>query len=106
VFQASPEAADLIRWFNYGLSLMFIFNGMTFVTNAMFNNLGAPKVSTIFNVSKATVFTIPFVWVGAQMGGAPGILAGQAVGAIVVALAGWYWCRRLIARLSETDGLT
>jgi putative MATE family efflux protein len=101
VFQASPESAELIRWFNYGLSLMFVFNGMTFVTNALFNNLGAPKISTVFNVSKATVFTIPFVWVGAQLGGAPGILVGQALGAVIVALAGWYWCRKLIGTLGE-----
>ncbi len=99
-FQASEDAAQLIRWFTYGVSLMFIFNGITFATNALFNNLGAPKVSTVFNVAKATIFTIPFVWFGAQWGGAPGILVGQAVGAIAVALAGWFWCRRYIAQLA------
>lgn len=99
VFQASDDAATLIRWFTYGVSLMFIFNGITFATNALFNNLGAPKASTVFNVAKATLFTIPFVWVGAQVGGAPGILVGQGIGAVVIALAGWYWCRRLIQRL-------
>lgn len=102
LFQASEAAAELIRWFTLGLSLMYVFNGITFVTNALFNNLGAPRVSTVFNVAKATVFTIPFVWAGAAIGGPPGILAGQASGAVLVALAGWLWCRQLIQRLQES----
>jgi putative MATE family efflux protein len=99
VFQASDSAANLIRWFTYGLSLTFIFNGITFATNALFNNLGAPKLATVFNVAKATLFTIPFVWLGAKWGGAPGILIGQSLGAVVIAIAGWVWCRRLINNL-------
>lgn len=100
VFQASDQAAELIRWFTYGLSLVFIFNGMTFVTNALFNNLGAPRTSTVFNVAKATVFTIPFVWLGSEFGGAPGALAGQGAGAVLVALGGYYWCRRHLVKLT------
>lgn len=99
-FQASEQAAELIRWFTYGLSLMFIFNGATFVTNALFNNLGAPKVATVFNVAKATLFTIPFVWVGARLGDAPGVLVGQAIGSVIIAVLGWAWCRRYLNRLS------
>ncbi|MFC1747956.1 MATE family efflux transporter [Pseudomonadota bacterium] len=99
LFQASPDAAELIRWFTYGLSLMFIFHGFTFVTNALFNNLGAPKTATLFNIAKVTIFTMPFVWVGAQLGEAPGVLIGQAVGAVIISFAGWYWCARRISRL-------
>jgi Na+-driven multidrug efflux pump len=81
-----------------------VFNGITFVTNALFNNLGAPKTSTLFNVLKATAFTVPFVWLGAQWFGAPGVLIGQGLGSAMIALAGWYWCRRYVNRLSrETD---
>lgn len=102
VFQVSDDAAVLVRWFTYGLSLTFIFNGLTFVTNALFNNLGAPKVSSVFNIAKATLFTVPFVWLGARIGGAPGILIGQSLGAVLIALAGLYWCRRLVNGLSNS----
>ncbi|WP_037340356.1 MATE family efflux transporter [Saccharospirillum impatiens] len=98
-FQASPQAAELIRWFTLGLSAIFVFNGITFVTNALFNNLGAPKTSTLFNVLKATVFTVPFVWAGARWFGAPGALIGQGLGSAMIALAGWYWCRRYVGGL-------
>lgn len=103
VFSASAEAAELIRWFTLGLSLVFIFNGITFATNALFNNLGAAKVSTLFNVAKATVFTIPFVWLGAKLGDAPGVLVGQAIGSVVIALAGWYWCAQFISKLEREN---
>lgn len=100
LFQASGEAAQLIRWFTLGLSAVYLFNGITFVTNAMFNNLGAPKTSTFFNIMKATVFTVPFVWAGAALMSAPGVLIGQAIGSILIALAGWFWCRRWITGLA------
>ncbi|WP_051207800.1 MATE family efflux transporter [Saccharospirillum impatiens] len=98
-FQASAQAAELIRWFTLGLSAVFVFNGITFVTNALFNNLGAPKTSTLFNVLKATLFTVPFVWLGARWLGAPGVLIGQGLGSAIIALAGWYWCRRYLGNL-------
>lgn len=103
VFQASEQSAELIRWFTYGLSLMFVFNGMTFVTNALFNNLGAPRVSAVFNIAKATIFTIPFVWFGSQVGGAPGVLIGQAIGAVFIAILGWIWCLKFLRTLASDD---
>ncbi len=101
LFRATPAAAELIYWFTYGLSLMFVFHGITFATNALFNNLGSPRTSTVFNVSKVTVFTVPFVWLGAQLAGAPGVLIGQALGAVIIALAGGYWCYRCIGQLEQ-----
>lgn len=98
-FQASDQAAELIRWFTFGLSTVFVFNGITFVTNALFNNLGAPKTATLFNVLKATAFTMPFVWVGAAWLDAPGVLIGQLLGSVMIAAAGLYWCHRWIRRL-------
>lgn len=100
-FQASEGAAELVRWFTYGVSLMFIFNGFTFVTNALFNNLGTPKTATLFNVAKVTVFTMPFAWAGALLAAAPGVLLGQAVGAVIIGLMGWYWCARWIRKLPK-----
>lgn len=103
VFQASDQSATLIRWFTLGLSGVFVFNGITFATNALFNNLGAPRTSTLFNVLKATVFTVPFVWVGALWMGAIGVLIGQALGSVLIALAGLYRCRRWLGQLATPE---
>ncbi|BCE03106.1 MATE family efflux transporter [Marinicellulosiphila megalodicopiae] len=88
VFEISDESKPLVKWFCFGLSTVFVFNGITFVTNAMFNNLGAAKWATIFNFAKATIFTIPFVSVGAHYGGPVGIFIGLYIGAIIIALLG------------------
>ena len=38
--------------------------------------LGYPTYSTVFNWGRATLGTIPFVWAGAQVWGAEGVIAG------------------------------
>jgi len=101
MFQAEGDAASLIYLFCYGLSLIFIFNGITFATNALFNNIDAPALATLLNFLKATVFTVPFVWVGSQWYGAKGIYVGLTVGALLVALLGWYLAYKHIKALAS-----
>ena len=107
-FQAQGQEANLIRWFCYGLSAVYIFNGMTFVTNALFNNLGVAHYATQFNFGKATIGTIPFVYFGAQLAGPLGMYWGLLIGASLVAVLGlWvnYWhINRLPLKTSVADG--
>lgn len=99
-FHAEGLAADIIRWFCYGFSLTFFFNGITFVCNALLNNLHAAHVATQFNFAKATLGTMPFVYFGAQWGGPIGIFWGALIGAIVIAAIGAWYTRRHIITLS------
>jgi len=99
-FEVAPESQTLILWFCFGLSTVFVFNGITFVTNAMFNNLDAAKWATIFNFAKATVFTIPFVSFGAKFGGPVGIFVGLYIGSVIVAGLG-LWKNYLVIRALE-----
>lgn len=90
LFHASGDAALLIRWFCYGLSIMFVFNGITFATNALFNNLHVASWATVLNFLKATVFTMPFVYLGALWFGVIGVYGGLFLGAAIVALLGLF----------------
>jgi len=99
LFNASDEANDLVYLFCNGISLMFIFNGLTFTTNALFNNLGVAHYATVMNFLKATVGTIPFVYFGIQWGGPEGAFWGMFVGTMVMGLAGWLLALRLLKRL-------
>lgn len=101
-FQASGDAEKLILWFCYGLSAMFFFNGITFLTNALFNNLKAAQYATFFNFLRATVFTMPFALLGAKWGGPVGIYVGLFVGATLVAGLGLWVAYRKIDRLQLT----
>ncbi len=44
VFSASPEAAELIRFYCAWLAPAFMFNGTLFAANASFNNLSHPHL--------------------------------------------------------------
>ena len=100
-FKAEGDAALLIQWFCFGISTMFIFNGMTFVTNAMFNNLNAATLATTFNFSKATIGTIPFAYFGAKLYGPLGVYVGTYIGAVLIALIGLIFAYWHINRLEQ-----
>ncbi len=82
-FNATPGATAVIITFAEGVSLSFIFISALFVANAAFNNLGRPLWATISNWGRATIGTLPLVWLGNHYFGVPGILWGQAIGGIV-----------------------
>ncbi len=82
IFDASGDAAELVRFFCLFVAGSFLFNGALFVANAAFNNLGYPLYATFFNWGRATLGVIPFVYVG-QSFGPLGVLAGWGLGAVV-----------------------
>ena len=101
-FQASGETADLILLFCYGLAPLFFFLGMLFVTNAVLNTLGRATTSTALNWGRATIGTVPFVWVGGNLGGASGVLIGWMLGGIAFGLLAAWYCGRYIDQLRAT----
>ncbi|MEO1563173.1 MAG: MATE family efflux transporter [Pseudomonadota bacterium] len=102
-FGAEGEARDLVFLFCGPLSLAWFFNAVIFVGNASFNNLGHPFYSTWINWGRNTIGTIPFVWVGALWFGAEGVLAGQMVGGVFIALVSWWLARRLFRQIELED---
>jgi len=96
LFGAKGLTRDLVYLFCGPLSLLFFFNGAIFVANSACNNLGAPFQSTLINWGRHTLGTVPFaLWLGA-IGGAPGVLVGQAVGGVLFGgLAVWLALRTI-----------
>jgi Na+-driven multidrug efflux pump len=99
LFGASGEGAELIRFFCIYVAPSWIMVSWLFVANAAFNNLGFPTWSTVFNWGRATVGTMPFVWFGAQFG-APGVIAGQALGALAFGVGAVIVCFTVVNRLA------
>jgi len=78
---------DLVYLFCGPLALLWFFNGMIFVGNAVCNNLGRPFWSTLVNWGRHTVGTIPLaLWLSGTWG-AEGVLIGQAIGGVIFGLA-------------------
>jgi len=86
LFSVEGLARDLVYLFCGPLALMWFFNGLLFIANASFNNLGHPFYSTVLNWGRHTLGTIPLVMLGAWLFDAPGVLIGQAVGGLIFGL--------------------
>ena len=99
-FSATGPSADMIRAFCIWVVPLTSFLGALFVANAAFNNLGHPMRATFFNVSKATIGTVPFAYFGAQYYGPEGALVAQAVGSMVIGIAAVYVCFRTISAIT------
>ena len=103
VFDAQGLTRDLIFLFCGPLSLAWIFNGVIFIGNAAYNNLGHPFYSTWINWGRNTLGIIPFVYVGAQYWGAQGVLIGQMVGGIFVAIVSFFLARKLMKKAAKNQ---
>lgn len=100
-FLAKGQAAELIVLFSRWLSPLFVFLGMMFVANAVFNTLGRPHYSTMLNWGRATVGTVPFVAYGGSHWGAHGVLVGNMVGGILFGIVSVLLCYRTMSWLTE-----
>ncbi|MGA9410515.1 MAG: MATE family efflux transporter [Roseobacter sp.] len=104
LFQATGVTRELVFLFCGPLSLLFFFNGVLFVSNAAFNNLGHPFYSTFLNWGRNTVGMIPLVLLGSATLGAQGVLIGQALAGVIFGVLAWLLARRVIAKApEETD---
>jgi Na+-driven multidrug efflux pump len=97
LFSATGVTRDLIFLFCGPLTLLFFFNGVIFVSNAVCNNLGRPFWSTLVNWGRHTLGTIPLAVGLGQLYGAPGVLVGQALGGVVFGGLAWWLALRVIA---------
>lgn len=87
VFGLTAEGQGIVAFFCLFSAGSFMFLGALFVSNAAFNNLGAPLLSTGFNWGRATLGTIPFVWAGGRLMGPDGVILGQSLGAVAFGVA-------------------
>jgi len=103
-FSAQGETAALIRLFCSWLAASFLFTGALFVSNAAFNNLGFPLLSTLFNWGRATLGTIPLVTLGRPYG-PQGVLLGLAGGSLVFGVAAVVTAFRVVGRMPAGEAV-
>ncbi len=104
VFGLTAEGQGIVSFFCLVSAGSFMFLGALFVSNAAFNNLGAPLLSTVFNWGRATLGTIPFVWAGGRLMGPDGVILGQSLGAVAFGVAAMVYAFRLIEKISAGAG--
>ncbi len=104
LFKAQGLTRELVYLFCGPLALAWFFNGMLFVANAGFNNLGHPFYSTTLNWGRHTLGTIPLVILGSYLIGAPGVLIGQAIGGVIFGLLAYWLVLRQVSDLPRPEG--
>ncbi len=103
-FDASGDAAELIRFYTHWLVAGFMFNGMLFIANAVFNNLHRAYLATLLNFVRMLLGTVPLVYLFSNWFGAAGVLTGEIAGAIVfgsLAYAAAFWHVKHLERHNE-----
>ncbi len=105
LFVAQGETRVLIYLFCGPLALASFFNGVIFVANASFNNLGHPVYSTWINWGRHTVGTWVFATLGSYLAGAPGVLLGQAFGGVIFAVISWVMVMRVVSGLQRSQAI-
>jgi len=95
LFSAKNHTAEIIRIFCQYIPITFIFTGITFVAMAFLNNLGYAKYATLLNIGKMTL--------GAHYYQAPGILYGQAAGAVFFGVIALLLTRKMINICEKSD---
>ncbi len=105
LFAAEGETRVLIYLFCGPLALASFFNGVIFVANASFNNLGHPVYSTWINWGRHTVGTWVFASIGSALAGASGVLLGQAFGGIIFAAISWILVGRVVSGLERSQAI-
>ncbi|MBS9778648.1 MAG: MATE family efflux transporter [Gammaproteobacteria bacterium] len=101
IFNLSGDAAQLLALFCSGLAIFFIADGALFSTNSVFNSLGYPLYSTIFNYAKFFLGVIPAAYVLSSIYGAQGVIIGQAIGPLVVTVVAIIVCGKIITNIDK-----
>jgi putative MATE family efflux protein len=80
LFAVTAVAAELIRFYLWFLVGAFVLNGLLFVANAAFNNLGRAIFATAFNYGKVLLGIVPAAYLLSGPYAARGVLMGEALG--------------------------
>ena len=100
-FELKGVAADLFGFFCLVSGPVWFFNGLLFLGNASFNNLGFPFLSTLLNWGRATVGTVPPALLGAAWYGPEGVIAGTGIGSVAFGVAGLALAFGTVGRLER-----
>jgi Na+-driven multidrug efflux pump len=100
-FGATGETAENLMHFCLYGGIAWVFIGLVLVSNAVFNNLGFPLSSTLFNWSRATLATFPPAYFGAQWMGVKGAIIAMAMGNAIIGVLSVFAAFAAITRVEE-----
>ncbi|TAF37409.1 MAG: MATE family efflux transporter, partial [Alphaproteobacteria bacterium] len=100
-FGLTGSGFELVVFFCRFLAVTFVFQGIMFVANAGFNNLGFPTYSSWLNWGRATLGVVPFAMLGGALAGAQGAIIGYSLGGVLFGLIAWLFMNKVLLKLSH-----
>lgn len=97
-FGLEGTAADVLRAFTLIAAGSFFLNGVTFVANAAFNNLGRPIYSALFTWARDGLLTYPLALLLSAYFLAPGVIYAQALAGVFTGIVAWIYGARFVAK--------
>ncbi|MFK7854645.1 MAG: MATE family efflux transporter [Granulosicoccus sp.] len=99
VFALDAAAADILRFYCTWIVITYWLFGLQLAANPLFTSLRHPGYATISNIGRDLCLGIPLVFAGSRLFGAPGVLAGQALGNMLAGLVAFsvalWLCKRV-----------
>lgn len=98
-FSLNAESTKFFVFLFTYCSWLFIFNAMVFISNAIFNSLGAPHYSSLFSWARHILGVLPFVMVGGYFYGAQGVALFAGLGGVVFGILSYYYALKYVDKM-------
>ena len=106
IFALRDEAAALLQFYCTFIVITYWLFGLQLAANPLFTALRHPGYATLSNLVRDLCLGIPLIFAGSQWFGAPGVLAGQALGNMVAGIIAFsvaLWLSRRVERGLSID---
>jgi putative MATE family efflux protein len=101
IFALEAAAADLLHFYCTFIVISYWLFGLQLAANPLFTALRHPGFATISNIGRDLCLGIPLVYLGSTWFGAPGVLAGQAIGNMIAGVLAFSIALWLTARVEK-----
>ena len=105
VFDLEAAAAELLNFYCTFIVISYWLFGLQLAANPMFTALRHPGFATISNIGRDLCLGIPFVYLGSSWFGAPGVLAGQAIGNMIAGVIAFSIALWLTSRVEKGQSI-
>lgn len=93
------EVSGILQTYLTRVPLSFPGLGVCMLMVSVSNALGMPLRALLISILRLFACYLPSIWLGAQLGGMPGLLTGAALGNLLAGLVSWSLYRRGMRRL-------
>ena len=101
IFTRDPEVTSVVSDYLVRVPLSWGPLGICMLMVSSCNALGMPLRALITSTLRLFACYLPMLWVGAQLGGLPGLMSGAFAGNLLAGTMAWQMYRRGIRRLEE-----